>query len=87
LEKLITPKLVPLAIPKIGVGVKVTLINTITHVYEVFKTPDIALKDTPIIETPSSEHIFLVELVDITSEQLVDDLVAGVKHVVLSDKF
>jgi hypothetical protein len=29
----------------------------------------------------------LVELVDITSEQLVDDLVAGVKHVVLSDKF
>ncbi len=46
LEELVTPKLVPLAIPKIGVGANVTLINTITHAFEVFRTPYMVLKDT-----------------------------------------
>jgi hypothetical protein len=45
LEELITPKLVPLVLPKIGVGVEVTSIDTITHAYEVFKTPDTILND------------------------------------------
>jgi hypothetical protein len=37
LEELVTPKPVPLVIPKIGVGVKVTLINNVTHASKVFK--------------------------------------------------
>jgi hypothetical protein len=85
LEEHVTPKLVPLVIPKIGVGVEVTLIDTITHTSEVFRTPNIILKDTPIVERPRSKHVILVELVDTTSEQLVDDLAARVKHVVLGD--
>jgi len=52
LEELVTLKLVPFIIPKIGVGVKVTLINTITHAFEVFKTPYTISKDTPIVERP-----------------------------------
>jgi hypothetical protein len=87
LEELVTPKLVPLVIPKIGVGVKVTLINIITHASEVFRTLDIVLKDTLVVETPRSKPILLVEPVDITIEQLVDDLAIRVEHIVLSDKF
>jgi hypothetical protein len=41
------------------------------------------LKDTLIIEKPKFQSIYLVELVDTIGEQLVDDLVASVKHVVL----
>jgi hypothetical protein len=52
LEELVTLKPVPLIIPKIGVGVKVTLINTITHAFEVFKTPDTISKDTLVVERP-----------------------------------
>jgi hypothetical protein len=37
LEEHIIPKLVPLTIPKIGVGAKVKLIDIITHAFEVFK--------------------------------------------------
>jgi hypothetical protein len=48
-------------------------------------TPYTILKDTPIIEKPKFQPIFLVELVDTIGEQLVDDLVAGVKHVVIGD--
>jgi hypothetical protein len=87
LEELVTPKLVPLVIPKIGVGVKVTLINIITHASEVFRTLDIVLKDTLVVETPRSKPILLVEPVNITTEQLVDDLAIRVEHIVLSDKF
>ncbi len=36
LEELATLKPIPLAIPNIGVGAKVTQINTITHAFEVF---------------------------------------------------
>jgi hypothetical protein len=39
-----------LVILDIGIGVEVTLINTIIHAYEVFKTLDIVLKDTFVIE-------------------------------------
>ncbi len=52
LEELVTLKAVPLGIPKIGVGVEVTLINTITHAFEVFKTPDTISKDTLVVERP-----------------------------------
>jgi hypothetical protein len=50
LEKLVTPKPIPLIILEIGVGAKVTLINNITHVFEVFKTPDTILKPTRIVK-------------------------------------
>jgi hypothetical protein len=48
LEKHVTPKPIPLAIPKIGVGAKVTLISIVTHAFKVFKTPNTVLNDTPI---------------------------------------
>ncbi len=48
LEELVTPKPIPLIILKIGVGVGVTLIDNVTHAFEVFKTSDTILKDTPI---------------------------------------
>jgi hypothetical protein len=41
LEELIIPKPIPLVIPKIGVGVEVTMIDLVTHVIEVFKILDI----------------------------------------------
>ncbi len=44
LEELVTPKLVPLTIPEIGVGADVTLIDIVTHAYEVFRTQNIVLK-------------------------------------------
>jgi hypothetical protein len=44
LEELVTPKLVPLTIPEIGVGANVTLIDIVTHAYKVFKTLNIVLK-------------------------------------------
>jgi hypothetical protein len=46
LKKSVTFKFVPLTILEIGVGAKVTLIDTITHAYEVFRTPNIVLKYT-----------------------------------------
>jgi hypothetical protein len=39
LEKLVIEKLIPLIIPKIGIGIEVTLIDNITHASEVFRTP------------------------------------------------
>jgi hypothetical protein len=86
LEEFVTPKVVPLTIPKIRVGAEVTLINIITHAFEVFRTPNIVLKDTPIDETLKFEPILLVELVNIIGE-LVDNLATRVEHVVQSDKF
>jgi hypothetical protein len=43
------------------------------------------LKDTPIVERPQSKHVPLAKLVDTISEQVVEDLAARVKHVVLGD--
>ncbi len=48
LEKLVTPKLIPLIILEIKVGVEVTLIDSITHTSKFFRILDIILKDTPI---------------------------------------
>jgi hypothetical protein len=45
LEEFIVPKPIPLIIPEIGIGKEVTLIDTIAHAFEVFKTPNIILKD------------------------------------------
>jgi hypothetical protein len=77
LEEPTTPRSIPLVIPKIKIGIKVTLINSITHASEVFSTIDIILKDTLVTEISESQLVFLAEL--------VDDLVVGVKHVVLVD--
>jgi hypothetical protein len=52
LEKLVTQKPIPLIIPKIGIDIKITLIDNIPHAYKGFKTPNIVLKDTPIIKRP-----------------------------------
>ncbi len=74
-------------IPKIGVGAKVTLTDIIKHAYEFLKTLDIVLKDTPIDERIWFKLVHLVELVNTTCEQPIDDLITRVKHVVLGDWF
>jgi len=94
LEEHVTPKLVPLAIPQIGVGVKITLINTITHASKIFKILDTMLKDTCVGEKFEHELVLLVELIDTTCDQKlidttgekpIDDLTTGVEHVVFND--
>jgi hypothetical protein len=47
LEEPVIPKTIPLIIIEIGVGVGVTLIDNVTHAFEIFKTLDIIIKDTP----------------------------------------
>ncbi len=44
------------------------MITTITHAYEVFRTLNIVLKDTPIVEILRFEFILLAELVDTRNE-------------------
>jgi hypothetical protein len=78
LEELIIPILVPLAIPKIGVGVEVTLINIVTPAFEVFMFPNIVLKDTIVVDKPTFEFIPLTKPIDTIGEQHVDDLVAKI---------
>ncbi len=85
MEEHVTPKHVPFILLEIGVGTKVMLIDNVTHAFEVFRTPDIVLKDTPIMERPYPHPIALVELVDTIGEQPADDLAVGVKHVVMGD--
>jgi hypothetical protein len=68
LEEHISPKLVPLSIPQIGVGIKITLINIIMHASKVFKILDTMLKDTSINEKLELELVPLVELVDTTCD-------------------
>ncbi len=79
LEEPVIPKPIPLTIPKIGVRVEVTLINIVTHAFEVFRTPNIVLKDTPVVEKPRFESIPLAEPIDTIGEQHVDDLVVRIK--------
>ncbi len=85
LEKLITPKFVPLAITEIGVGVEDTLINIVTHACKVFRTLDTVLMDTCVTKRAWSKLVPLVEPVDTISEQPIDDLIIGVEYVVLGD--
>ncbi len=61
------------------------MINNIAHAFEVFKPLYEVLKDTPIVEGLGFELIHLVELVDTIGEQPVDDLVVGIKPIVLGD--
>jgi hypothetical protein len=71
------------------------LIDSITRAFEVFRTPNTILKDTPIAERPKSRLVSLAELVnttcewlaDTTCEQPIPDIVASVKQVVLGDWF
>ncbi len=44
MEKLVTLKPIPLIILEIKVRVEVTLIDIITHAFEVFKTPNIVIE-------------------------------------------
>ncbi len=52
LEELIIPKSIPLVLPEIRIGIEVTLIDSLTHVSEVFSTLNLILKDTPITKRP-----------------------------------
>jgi hypothetical protein len=85
LEEPITPKPVPLILPEIRVGIEVMLIDNVIHASKVLRTPDIVLKETPVMERPNHHPILLVELVDTIGEQLLDDLAARVKDVVMGD--
>jgi hypothetical protein len=51
LEELVILKPIPLILPKIGVGTMIILIDSITHTSEVFRTPNIVLKDICYGET------------------------------------
>ncbi len=83
MEEPIISKPIPLTLPKIGIGTKVTLIDSAIHASKVFRTLDTILKDTPVMERLDLQLIPLSEPIDVTSEQLVDDLVKKVKQVVL----
>ncbi len=78
LKEPVTPKPIPLIIPKIEVGVKVTLIATITHAFKVFKTLDILLKDTPIAEDQDLNLFFYLNLLITRGKQPIDDLTTRV---------
>jgi hypothetical protein len=45
-------KLVPLTLLEIGVGIEVTLIDSVIHAFKVFKNSDTILKNTLIMERP-----------------------------------
>jgi len=62
LEEPATPKPMPLVLLELGVGIQVTLIDSITHASEIFKTLDTIFKDTPIIERPEFQLVFMVKL-------------------------
>ncbi len=78
LEKHVTPKLVPSPIPQIGVGVEITLIQTITHASKQFKILNTMLKDTPMSEKLKLELVPLVEPINTTGEKPIDDLTTNV---------
>ncbi len=85
LKELVTPNPIPLVILKIGVGVEVILIDTITHASEVFKTLYIVLKDTLVVERLGFQLVPLVEPIDTIGEQHVNDLTTRIKQVILGD--
>jgi hypothetical protein len=49
-KELIIPKPIPLTLLEIGTRVEVTLINNVTHAYEIFGILYIVLTNTPIME-------------------------------------
>jgi hypothetical protein len=71
LKEPIIPKPIPLTLPRIRASVEVTLIDSVIHAFEIFRTPNTILKDTHVMERPYPQLIPLCEL--------VDDLVARVK--------
>ncbi len=60
LEEPIIPKLVPLVLPKIGVGAEVTLIDSVTRAFEVFRFLDTIQKDTHAMERQDLQSIHFV---------------------------
>jgi hypothetical protein len=63
------------------------LIDTVTHAFKVFKTQNMILKDTHVVERQWFKHVPLTKPIDTTNEQHVDDVIVGVKHVYLGDYF
>jgi hypothetical protein len=61
----LSPKLVPLGIPHIGVGAEVTMIDTTLHASKVFRTPGVVLKNTLVIEKLKPKPNTLVEPTDV----------------------
>ncbi len=57
-------KPIPLVILKIKIGTNVTLINSITHVSAVFRTPYTILKDTYVIEISKFQLVPLAKPID-----------------------
>jgi hypothetical protein len=53
-EEHVTPKPIPLVLLEIGIGANVILITSNSHAFEVFRTPNIILKDTPMTKRPKS---------------------------------
>jgi hypothetical protein len=85
LQILVTPKSIPLAIPQIGVGVKVTMIDISLHAFEFFRTSEVVLKGTHVLEKPKLEPSTLVEPIDVSNEKHVDDLAPCVEQIVVGD--
>ncbi len=83
----VTPKSIPLTILQIGVGVKVIMIDIGLHACEIFRTLEVMLKDTLIIEKPKLEPSTLVEFVYASNEKHVDDLTPCVEQIVVGDCF
>jgi len=65
-KECVTHKLLALAIPQIGVGIEVILINIVIHAYEIFKIPNIILKDAHVTHRLGLNSISLVEPTETT---------------------
>ncbi len=61
------------------------MIDTGIHAFKVFKTLNTILKDAHVVKRQGYEPVLLVEPFDTANEQHVDDLIVGVKQVVLGD--
>ncbi len=81
----INPKHVPLTIPHIEVGVEVIIINIALHASKVFRTLEVVMKNTFVVNEPQLKPSIIVEFVDVLDEKNVDNLVAFVEHVAIGD--
>ncbi len=58
---------------------------TVTHASEVFKIPNIILKDTHVAKRLGFKLVHSIEPIDTTNEKHVDDLVTSVEQIILGD--
>jgi len=68
LEEFVTPKHVPLVLLEIGIGIVVTVIDSVIHASKVSKIMNTILEDTLVMDRPNFRLIHLVELIDTTCE-------------------